>query len=187
MRGVNTTFVVFSAMFLSIAIADAGCGGASSPNQASPDASTDAGGVESAAANDRAVDDGMIDSAPQSDALADTASLNDADGQPDAEAGPCAPLGECSCGADAGACPNGCIRTVCGAPSSCACSAPQAICVDPQNGTCDCGFALIDNCVKPRSHCLCTSCADAPGAICVTDAEQSEVCSGSFRSAFACP
>jgi hypothetical protein len=167
---------------------------------------------DSGSGSDGTVTDGMIDSAQQVDARLDavgadspddTGALPDAsppldaadaqpsqdaaDARPDVSGGACTPFGQCACDADAATCPSACVRTVCGPPSSCACSAPQAICVDPQNGTCDCGFVLNDHCVKPASHCLCTSCGDAPGAICVTDAQQSEVCYGPFRSAFACP
>jgi hypothetical protein len=192
MWGTDIGSAALIATFLGAAAVAAGCGAASGTSQGAPDASMETGGFESGNAND-GPSDGMVDSAPPADALLDAdsaldaGSAQDADGQTDGGVGPCVPLGQCSCGLDAGTCAAGCVATVCGPPSACACAAPKAICVDPQNGTCDCGFALIDHCAKPRSHCLCTSCADAPGAICVTDAQQSALCSGPFRSAFACP
>jgi hypothetical protein len=98
----------------------------------------------------------------------------------------CTPFEAC---AEAGICGGSCVQTVCApAPGpACGCSAPTAIVLDPANGTCECGFAVSDHCAKPQSHCLCTSCADFPGALCVTDAEQMQICSGPFRSAFSCP
>lgn len=209
MRGLNIDgyALVIGTALLGLAVFEPGCG-TSSTTETPADGSLDAGNVDAVTGSDVEARDGTLDSAPALDAGPDATSDGQTpfdghpavDGTPGADssdvanpprdAGPCTPLTACSCGADAAACAGTgtCIPTVCGSGGgSCACSAPPAICIDPGNGTCSCGVALVDNCVKPASHCLCTSCADGPGAICVTDAQQSDLCSGPFRPAFACP
>jgi hypothetical protein len=150
--------------------------------------------VEADAGGEYGIDAGTFDAADTFDARG--ADVTPADGRPAEDAPmhavdasqPCVPLEPCACDGD-GACAGSCTRTACALTTglACVCSAPSTICGDPANGTCDCGFAFTDHCLKPLSHCLCTSCADAPGSLCVTDSEQSQICSGPFRSAFACP
>jgi hypothetical protein len=97
------------------------------------------------------------------------------DGGLDSAACTAGPLTSCTCGATcAGSC-----TPLCNAPAA-------GICRDPANGTCDCGVALVDNCVKPGTSCLCPSCGDAPGALCVTDAQRAALCSGPAAGAYRC-
>lgn len=184
-RNNHLPLVAFVGTLLGLAIVQIHCGGGSASNQPAPDASADTGGVDGETPSDGSVSEGQSDDAPLPDVLLDEAAAPEADAPFDVGVGPCTPLSQCSCDTDAASCHDACVQTVCA--SSCTCSAPKAICPDPKNGTCECGFALVDHCTKPDSHCLCTSCADAPGALCVTDAQQTQLCSGPFRSAFACP
>ena len=48
------------------------------------------------------------------------------------------------------------------------------------------GGTIVDNCVKPAARCLCPSCADTPGALCVTDAQRAALCAGPNAAAFRC-
>jgi hypothetical protein len=92
--------------------------------------------------------------------------------------GACAggPLSACACGA------------ACTGPCTPLCNAVPAagVCRDPANGSCDCGGVMVDNCVKPGTRCLCPSCGDAPGALCVTDAQRTALCTGVSAAAFRC-
>jgi hypothetical protein len=120
---------------------------------------------------------------PPSDGGADMLQVEASDGPAgdeqgaDAEAvdASCTPLGACPC-PDASACA-ACVPTQCGDAG--------AVCPFPENGTCDCGVVLQDNCSKPASHCLCPACGDGQG-ICVTTAQQAELCAGPFGPAFSC-
>jgi hypothetical protein len=192
--------------FLAFPLGLEGCGGRSSAATAADASSADADvgretGIDAFSVD--AANDAMGDVAPQdagidafsidaaSDAMGDVAprDAGSADAPTEAQVDAsesCAPFEACS---EAGACGGSCVQTVCApAPGpGCSCSAPSSIVLDPANGTCECGIVVTDHCVKPQSHCLCTSCGDFPGALCVTDAEQTKICSGPFRSAFSCP
>lgn len=99
-------------------------------------------------------------------------------------------------GSSLGACPRGplsfceCSEGGCIDPCVAACSdtgvTTAGICRDGSLGKCECGVALIDNCVKPGSSCICPTCGDGPG-LCVSAAERPQLCSGSYASAFRCP
>jgi hypothetical protein len=88
------------------------------------------------------------------------------------------PLTSCPC--SAGGCTDPCLTTCTegGAPTN-------GICRDTNNGTCECGVALTDNCVKPGTSCVCPSCGDGTG-ICVTATQKTALCSGGFGWAFRC-
>lgn len=106
-------------------------------------------------------------------------STDTGDASIDATDASCTPLDPCAC-SNPGGCigSSQCVTTMCGSGGG--------ICADLRNGTCECGVALVDNCVKPASHCVCPSCGDYTG-LCVTDAQQAMLCSGRFRAAFRCP
>jgi hypothetical protein len=169
--------------FLAFPLGLAGCGGRSSAASVA-----DASSRGADAGRDTGIDALWVDAANDTtdDVVPQDGGIEDAPTEAQADANECVPFQAC---AEAGGCGGSCVQTVCApAPGpACACSAPSAIVLDPANGTCDCGFALSDHCVKPQAHCLCTSCGDQPGAVCVTDSEQMTICSGPLRSAFACP
>jgi hypothetical protein len=102
----------------------------------------------------------------------------DTDGSGGDTAGACGtgPLTACACG------------TTCTGPCARLCNAVPAsgVCRDPANGTCECGGVMVDNCVKPAARCLCPSCGEAPGALCVTDAQRAVLCAGPNAAAFRC-
>jgi len=87
------------------------------------------------------------------------------------------PLDPCSCVSPTG-CGDSCVQTTC--------NPGTALCADLHNGTCECGFVLIDNCVKPESRCICPACGDGTG-LCLTDGQRATLCAGSFRGDFQCP
>jgi hypothetical protein len=89
----------------------------------------------------------------------------------------CGPLEACACDT-ASECAGPCVRTTC--------DPTRTLCTDPRNGSCECGAFLDDRCSKPASHCLCPRCGDATG-VCVTLAQELELCSGEFRNEFDCP
>jgi hypothetical protein len=102
----------------------------------------------------------------------------DMDGSGGDTAGACGtgPLTACACG------------TTCTGPCARLCNAVPAsgVCRDPANGTCECGGVMVDSCVKPAARCLCPSCGDSPGAVCVTDAQRAVLCAGPNAAAFRC-
>ena len=102
----------------------------------------------------------------------------DTDGSGGDTAGACGtgPLTACACGTT---CTGPCARLCNAVPTS-------GVCRDPANGTCECGGIMVDSCVKPAARCLCPSCGDAPGALCVTDAQRAVLCAGPNAAAFRC-
>lgn len=155
-------------------------GGADAPQETAPERGADtpfdvrADGAD--AAPDMSTD--RTDGADAGIDRASDAGMDGNDAGADGGGGACAggALTACTCGAT---CTGQCAPLCTAMPAA-------GICRDPANGTCECGGVMVDNCVKPGTRCLCPSCGDAPGALCVTDVQRAALCAGPNAGAFRC-